>query len=157
MALELKSPAWKAGDFIPRKHSCQGPDLSPALAWTGSPQGTQSFALIMDDPDAPVGTWVHWVLYDLPPTLAGLPEGLAKKEALPDGSKQGLCWGVEEFDRFGYAGPCPPPGQTHRYSFRLYALDRLLGLPPKASKAEVLKAMKGHVLGQAELTGLYKR
>jgi len=157
MALELKSPAFTAGGFIPKQHSCQGSDVSPPLSWSQAPQGTKSFALVMDDPDAPAGAWVHWVLYDLPADRTALPEGLPKKESLPDGSKHGQCWGVEDFGRFGYYGPCPPPGSAHRYSFRLYALDRVLGLPVRATKAELLQAMNGHILGQAELVGLYKR
>ncbi|MBI4678475.1 MAG: YbhB/YbcL family Raf kinase inhibitor-like protein [Elusimicrobia bacterium] len=155
--MELKSPSFENNSTVPKRHTCSGEDVSPPLAWTGAPQGTRSLALIMDDPDAPVGTWVHWVLYDLPAESKGLAEGLPKKETLPDGAKQGLCWGVEDFSRVGYHGPCPPPGKPHRYSFRLYALKEPLGLPPKATKAEVLKAMAGRVLGQAELVGAFKR
>jgi len=157
MSLELKSPAFKAGGRIPKKYTCQGDDVSPPLAWTQAPPGTKSLALIMDDPDAPVGTWVHWVLYDLPATLTSLSEGLPRQEALPDGSKHGKSWGVDDFSRTGYYGPCPPPGHPHRYFFRLYALDRVPGLPTQATKSELLKAMTGHILGQAELMGLYQR
>jgi len=157
MPMELTSSAFKAKEFIPKKFSCEGDDLSPALAWSGVPAKAQSLALIMDDPDAPAGTWVHWVLYDIPAGLKGLAEGLPKKESLPDGSNHGLCWGVETFDRVGYYGPCPPPGKPHRYFFRLYALDKKLGLSPRATKAGLLKAMHGHVLAHAELVGLYKR
>lgn len=155
--MEITSPAFKPKEFIPKKHSCEGDDVSPPLAWAGLPKGTTSLALIMDDPDAPPGTWVHWVLYDLPGELAGLAEGLPKIESLPNGARHGACWGVASFDRVGYFGPCPPPGKPHRYFFKLYALDKKLGLPAKADKGAVLKAMKGHVLGQAELVGMYKR
>ncbi|MBI5242976.1 MAG: YbhB/YbcL family Raf kinase inhibitor-like protein [Elusimicrobia bacterium] len=156
-AMKLTSPAFKANGFIPKKHTCQGEDVSPPLTWSGAPKDAKSFALIMDDPDAPPGVWVHWVLYDLPPGAAALAEGLAKEEALKDGSKHGLCWGVEEFSNVGYYGPCPPPGKPHHYSFRLYALDKKLGLSAKAAKPELLKAMQGHILAQAELKGLFKR
>ena len=156
-SMELTSAAFKAKASIPKRHSCEGEDLSPALSWTGLPPKTQSLALIVDDPDAPPGTWVHWVLYDLPAGLKGLEEGVAKTESLPDGAKQGLCWGVDEFDRVGYYGPCPPPGKPHRYFFKLYALDKKPGLPAGATKDQLLAAMKGHVLGQAELIGLYQR
>ena len=157
-AFSLQSPAFKAGGIIPDLNTCRGEDASPPLAWTQAPRGTKSFALIMDDPDAPAGTWIHWVLYDLPPEAAALPAGLPKAESLPDGSKHGRSWGVDAFERSGYYGPCPPPGRVHHYSFRLYALDRILGLPPaQTNKAALLKAMKGHILGQAELVGLYRR
>lgn len=155
--LELRSGAFQPGGWIPERHSCEGKDLSPPLSWSGPPEGTRSFALIMDDPDAPPGVWVHWVLYDIPGNVTGLKEGLARRKTLPDGARQGVSWGVEEFDRLGYYGPCPPPGSPHRYSFRLYALDKAPGLAPKATKARLLEAMEGHILGQAELTGLYKR
>ncbi len=154
-SMELKSPAFKTSDFIPKKHSCRGEDLSPALTWSHAPQGTKSFALIMDDPDAPAGVWVHWVVYDLPATSTGLPEGWAKNSPPTDGSQQGRSWGVDEFERTGYAGPCPPPGSLHRYSLRLYALDKVLGLS-QASRAELLKAMKGHIIAQTELVGRFR-
>lgn len=157
MGFGLTSPAFKGGAAIPAKHSCDGEDASPELRWSGAPAGTKSFALIMDDPDAPPGTWVHWVLYDLPASTKTLPRGVAKTEAGPDGSRQGACWGVDSFDRVGYHGPCPPPGAPHRYFFTLYALDARLGLKPRATKAEVQAAMRGRVLGTAELMGLYGR
>ncbi|MBI4224175.1 MAG: YbhB/YbcL family Raf kinase inhibitor-like protein, partial [Deltaproteobacteria bacterium] len=117
----------------------------------------KSFALIMDDPDAPPGTWVHWIIYDLPAKTASLPEGVAKTAEGPNGSKQGLVWGVESFSRVGYYGPCPPPGKPHRYYFKLYALDAPLNLPAKATKPQVEAKMKGHILGQAALMGTYGR
>lgn len=153
MSLKLTSAAFQPGGTIPKKFTCDGPDVSPALAWSGAPAGTKSFALIMDDPDAPVGTWVHWVLYDLPAGMHELAENVAKQEELPDGARQGR----NDFRRIGYGGPCPPPGPAHRYFFKLYALDAKLGLKPGATKADVEKAMKGHVLAQGELMGRYGR
>jgi len=159
MALEMKSSAFSNNKEIPKKFTCDGADVSPALSWTNSPQGTRSFALVMDDPDAPPGTWVHWVLYDLPSNISTLQDNIPKKETLPSGAKQGLCWGVadDEFDRVGYYGPCPPPGKPHRYFFKLYALDKVLGLPPKSTKSQLVHAMEGHIIAQSELIGLYKR
>ncbi|MBI3292589.1 MAG: YbhB/YbcL family Raf kinase inhibitor-like protein [Elusimicrobia bacterium] len=157
VAFELTSTAFQANATIPKKHTCDGEDLSPPLSWSDPPKGTQNLALIMDDPDAPPGTWVHWVLYDLPADLRSLAERLPKTESLPNGAKQGLCWGVDAFNKVGYYGPCPPPGKPHRYFFKLYALDKKLDLPPKATKAALLKVMQGHILTQAELVGLYRR
>ena len=157
VAMKITSAAFAANGAIPAKHTCDGEDLSPALAWSGVPEETESLALIMDDPDAPPGTWVHWVLYDLPADASVLPEGLAKKERLDSGAAHGACWGVKSFSRVGYHGPCPPPGSAHRYYFKLYALDKRLGLAPRATKAEVLKAMEGHVLAEGQLIGTYQR
>jgi Raf kinase inhibitor-like YbhB/YbcL family protein len=153
MSPKLSSTAFEAGAAIPRKFTCDGPDVSPALAWSELPAGTQSLALIMDDPDAPVGTWVHWVLYDLPASTRGLPENRPKQEELSSGARQGR----NDFRRIGYGGPCPPPGPAHRYFFKLYALDAKLNLKPGATKPEVEKAMQGHILAQGELMGRYKR
>jgi len=150
----LESTSFKDGGTIPKKYTCDGPDISPQLSWGGVPAGTKSFVLIMDDPDAPMGTFNHWILYDLPGEARGLPEGVAKDPALGDGSKQG----VTSFRRVGYGGPCPPRGPAHRYFFNLYALDTpALGLGPKASKEEVESKMKGHILGKAVLMGRYGR
>lgn len=157
MTIRLTSVAFAPAGVIPRRHTCDGEDVSPPLAWAALPAGTTSLALVMDDPDAPPGVWVHWVLYDLPATAAGLGEGVAKTATLSGGAKQGACWGVDRFDRVGYHGPCPPPGKPHRYYFRLYALDRALGLAPCRSKAELLAAMERRVLGRAELMGTYGR
>jgi len=148
----LSSSAFKANAAIPAQYACDGPDRSPALSWSGSPAATKSFALIADDPDAPVGTWVHWVLYDLPGDRNELPAGIPTDETVLGGAKQG----VNDFRKVGYNGPCPPPGKPHRYFFKLYALDRSTGLKPRATKAEVLRAIEGHVLAQAELIGAYK-
>ena len=153
MSFELKTTAFKAGDFIPAKFTGDGPDVSPELSWSDPPAGTQSFSLIMDDPDAPVGTWVHWVLYDLPATARSLAENVPKQEELPSGARQGR----NDFRKIGYGGPAPPPGAAHRYFFKLYALDTKAALKAGATKAELEKAMKGHILAQVELMGRYKR
>jgi len=153
MAFEIKSSAFVHGQAIPKKYTCDGPDVSPQLTWTDPPAGTKSFALIADDPDAPMGTWVHWVLYDLPVGARQLPEGVSKQETLPDGTKQG----INDFRRIGYGGPCPPSGKPHRYFFKLYAADKKIGLPPNATKQQVLDAIQDHTLGQAQLMGTYKR
>ena len=153
MAFVLESKAFKSGESIPRRHTCEGEDLSPALYWSEPPAGTRSLALIADDPDAPVGTWVHWVLYNLEPGLRGLPEGVSKAEEVQAVGKQGL----NDFRKVGYGGPCPPPGKPHRYFFRLYALDTSLAVNPRATKQEVERAMKGHILAQTDLMGRYKR
>lgn len=151
-AFELKSAAFTEGGMIPPLYTCQGKDISPPLTWSGVPAGTKSLALICDDPDAPIGTWVHWVYYNIPPTLTSLPEAMPKTEKPATGGIHG----ESSFGDFGYGGPCPPWG-THRYYFRLYALDTLLNLKPKAEKKDVMKAMEGHILGTAELMGRYKK
>ncbi|HJQ84210.1 MAG TPA: YbhB/YbcL family Raf kinase inhibitor-like protein [Candidatus Binatia bacterium] len=154
MAFELKSPAFAAGKAIPQKHGCDGADVSPPLAWTAAPAGTKSFALVCADPDAPAGTWVHWVIWNLPPTVAGLPEGVPSGPTRDDGSRQG----INDFEKIGWGGPCPPPGRgAHRYFFKLQALDAVLPLAPGATKAALEKAMEGHVIGRAELIGRYER
>ncbi len=152
MAFEITSTAFAAGEKIPRKFTCDGDDISPPLQWNDPPPNTQSFALISDDPDAPVGTWVHWVLYNLPGKTTSLAEAVPSKDELSDGSRHGRSsWG-----RSAYGGPCPPGG-THRYFFKLYALDMVLELAAGAGKEQLLKAMEGHILAQAELMGLYAR
>lgn len=152
MTMQLTSSAFSQGDPIPTKYTCDGDDVSPPLAWGDPPQGTASFVLINDDPDAPVGTWVHWVLYNLPANARSMPEAVPSDAELPDGSRNGQ----NSWRRLGYGGPCPPGG-THRYFFKLYALDTVLDLASGANKEEVLKAMEGHILGQAELMGVYSR
>ncbi len=152
-AFQLTSSAFSNGGAIPQKFTCNGRDVSPALSWSDPPGGIQAFALIMDDPDAPGGTWVHWVLYDLPADARELPEEVSKTREISGGARQG----PNDFGRIGYGGPCPPPGSTHRYSFRLYALDRPTSLKAGATKAEVERAMKGHILAQAELLGRFQR
>lgn len=155
--MELRSDAFPPGGWIPRQHTGDGDDLSPPLHWGGVPEGTGAFALILDDPDAPPGLWIHWVLYNLPPELRELPEGVGPQEQLENGALQGACWGVESFERLGYAGPLPPPGPAHHYRFRLSALNAPLLLPPGAIAAEVRAAMEGHILAEAELVGRYQR
>jgi Raf kinase inhibitor-like YbhB/YbcL family protein len=153
MALQLTSPAFEPGGNMPQKHTCDGADLTPALDWNAPPPGTRSYCLIMDDPDAPGRTWVHWVLYNLPAELQALSEGLPKEKELADGTRQGR----NDFARIGYGGPCPPRGPAHRYYFKLYALDVTLDQPPGASKADIEKAMDKHVLAQGQLMGRYQR
>lgn len=155
MAFKLTSGAFEEGGRIPTRFTCDGPDVSPALAWSDAPADTKALALICDDPDAPRGTWVHWVLYDVPVGITTLPEGVPAEEVLPDlgRAKQGR----NDFGRIGYGGPCPPPGKPHRYFFKLYALDAALRLEAGATKADVERAMQGHVLGNAQLMGTYGR
>jgi Raf kinase inhibitor-like YbhB/YbcL family protein len=153
MPLELKSLDFTAGGNIPKQFTCDGADLSPALEWTAPPAATQSFALIADDPDAPMGTWVHWVIFDLPAKLRALPQNFPKTEQSADGSRQGR----NDFRKIGYGGPCPPPGKAHRYFFKLYALDAKLNLKPGATKKDVERAMQGHILAQGEYMGRYSR
>jgi hypothetical protein len=147
MPIQIVSAAFKEGDQIPEKHTCDGEDVSPALEWTGIPSGTKSLALIMDDPDAPGRVFVHWVLYNLPPNTEKLPEGAS-------GSGEA---GTNNFRKTVYNGPCPPPGADHRYFFKLYALDRELQLKPRASKMDVENAMQGHILASGQLMGKYGR
>ena len=153
MAFDLTSSAFTTGATIPQKHTCDGGDASPPLAWTDPPSGTKALALVCEDPDAPAGTWVHWVLYDLPATARSLPEGVAAAPSGPDGSRQGR----NDFKKIGYGGPCPPSGPPHRYFFRLYALDAPTGLEPGATRAELAKAVAPHTRGTAELMGRYGR
>jgi Raf kinase inhibitor-like YbhB/YbcL family protein len=153
MAFTISSPSFANGGNIPKKFTCDGEDVSPELHWTSPPAGTQAFALIADDPDAPVGTWTHWVLFDLPAQNTSLPESVSKIDDLPSGARQGR----NDFRRIGYGGPCPPPGKPHRYFFKLYALGKKLDLKPGASKRDVEQAMQGVILGRAEVMGKYQR
>ncbi|MBZ5570598.1 MAG: YbhB/YbcL family Raf kinase inhibitor-like protein [Acidobacteriia bacterium] len=153
MAFVISSASFPNGGPIPRKFTCDGADVSPEMSWTGSPVGTKSFVLLADDPDAPVGTWTHWVLFDLPAQTNSLAEGIPKVDEVPSGGRQGR----NDFHKIGYGGPCPPPGTPHRYFFKLYALDKMLNLKPGGSKQEVEQAMQNHVLGKAELMGTYQR
>ena len=152
MALKVMSSAFEEGGMIPRKYACDGADVSPPLSWSGAPAETKSFALVSDDPDAPMGTWVHWVIYNLPANTAELPEAVPAEQELRSGARQGR----NDFKKIGYGGPCPPGG-THRYYFKLYALDTVLNLPAGATKAELREALQGHVLAQGQLMGRYKR
>jgi len=153
MVFTLKSPDFASGTDIPKQFTCSGEDRSPALEWSGSPEGTKSFALIADDPDAPVGTWVHWVLFNIPGSSYALRAGIEKKEQLADGTRQG----VNDFHKIGYSGPCPPQGNTHRYFFKLYALNDQLALAAGVTKSALEKAMEGHILAKAEWVGRYRR
>ncbi len=157
MAFSLTSPAFPDGGRIDKKYTCDGADVSPPLTWKDAPAGTKSFALIMDDPDAPPGNWVHWVIYNVPGDSKGLEERVPRNESLPNGAKQGACWGVSDFSRVGYFGPCPPPGKPHGYFFDIFALDTTLNLPPKATRFDLQKAIMGHVLGEAKMMGTYGR
>ena len=153
MALTVSSSAFKEGDRIPAKYTCQGQDVSPSLAWSEPPAGAQSFALIMDDPDAPGGVFTHWVLFNIPSDSRNLPEAVPTQAELASGVVQGK----NDFGRTGYGGPCPPPGRPHQYQFTLYALDQPLDLRGGTSKKQLLSAMEGHILGQGQLTGTYQR
>jgi len=152
MEIKITSPAFEDGGLIPAKYTCDGADISPPLQWDAVPEGTKSIALICDDPDAPMGTFVHWVIFGLPAETRELAENIPSDETLPSGAKQG----TSDFGRVGYGGPCPPSG-THRYFFKIYALDTEVDLAAGASKRELLKAMEGHILGQGQLIGKYKR
>jgi Raf kinase inhibitor-like YbhB/YbcL family protein len=153
MALELTSDAFAEGDMIPSKYTGEEADVSPPLKWTDPPEGTKSLALIADDPDAPRGTWVHWVLFNLPAETRQLDEGVSKSRELPDGGRQGK----NDFGNIGYGGPMPPRGKPHRYFFKLYALDTTVNLPPGVSKQNIADTMMGHVLAEAQLMGKYQR
>ena len=151
--LELVSGDFRHGERIPERFTCDGEDLSPGLTWHGVPVETRSFALVCDDPDAPRGTWVHWLLYNLTAEAAELGQGMPKVPELPSKARQG----INDSGDVGYGGPCPPPGKPHRYFFRLHALDTSLNLPPGISRAELEQAMAGHVLAVGTLMGSYER
>ena len=150
--MELRSTVFTQGALIPPSYTCDGKDVSPPLEWSGVPEGTGSIALICDDPDAPAGTWVHWVFYDIPAETTALPEHIEHTNNPSVGGTQG----INDFRKIGYGGPCPPSG-THRYFFTLYALDTELNLALGRTKKELVDTMKGHILAQAELMGKYKR
>lgn len=165
MTIKLTSLAFSNNGRMAKSHTGEGEDRSPALAWSGVPAAAKSLALIMEDPDAPsrskpLGVWVHWLIYGLSADIQGLPENFPKKEILTNGSKQGLVWGFKDSEchRVGYYGPLPPPGSgPHRYFFKLYAFKDNFDLPPKATKSQLIKAMEGKILSQAELIGIYQR
>ncbi|MBI4746358.1 MAG: YbhB/YbcL family Raf kinase inhibitor-like protein [Deltaproteobacteria bacterium] len=152
MKINVGSAAFTEGGMIPKQYTCDGADISPPLSWSTVPEGTKSITIVADDPDAPAGTWVHWIVYNLPPDLKGLPENVPAKETLANGGMQGMT----DFRRIGYGGPCPPSG-THRYFFKVYALDKILDLYPGAIKKRLLNAMEGHILAEGELIGKYRR
>lgn len=151
--ISVSAEAFKEGEMIPAKFTCDGKDVSPSLTWKGIPANTKSNVLIMDDPDAPGGTFVHWVIFNIPGGTDKLPEGIPRNLTLADGSIQG----TTSFGRAGYGGPCPPPGKPHRYYFKLYALDAKLNLQPGVTKKDVENAMSGHILAKGELMAKYKR
>ncbi|HEY1788824.1 MAG TPA: YbhB/YbcL family Raf kinase inhibitor-like protein [Verrucomicrobiae bacterium] len=151
-SMALSSAAFADGQAIPDKYTCHGQDISPPLQWSGAPSGTKSIALTCEDPDAPSGTFIHWVLFDVPATATGLSENVSKTATLPDGSEQGK----NSFGNTGYNGPCPPGGKTHHYVFKVYALDDAVTLSSGATREDLLNAMKDHILAQAELTGTYQ-
>ena len=152
MSIIVESPAFQQKQSIPMKYTCDGSDISPPLAWKNIPEKTKSIVVICDDPDSPAGTWVHWVCYDIPLSIDSFNENIPKTDSLPVGGKQGMT----DFGRVGYGGPCPPSG-THRYFFKVFALDVVLGLPAGKSKKDIERAMKGHVLAWGELVGKYSR
>ncbi len=151
-SLTFTTDSFSPGEFIPSKFTCDGIDISPSLKWSNIPKGTKSFVIIMDDPDAPVGTWDHWILYNIPPSITSLPEGI-------DVSTIGAIPGRNSWpsDNLRYRGPCPPPGKPHRYFFKLYAVDIPTNFEKGLTKQELLKKIKNHILGEAEFFGLYKR
>src|SRR5438309_11717707 len=152
MSIKITSTAFADGEMMPKQYTCDGANVSPPLFWSGVPASAKALALICDDPDAPGKTWVHWVVYDLPASLSSLTENIATTAELTDGGTQG----ANDFKKIGYGGPCPPSG-THRYYFKLYALDAELDLKPGAMKSDLLKAMEGHVVAQGQLMGTYRR
>jgi len=152
MGFTLTSPAFERGGMIPKRYTCDDIDVSPPLKWEGAPEGTKSFAVISDDPDAPSGGWVHWVIFNIPGHYRALNEGIEPEEKFDYGAAQG----VNDFGSIGYQGPCPP-GSTHRYFFTIYALNTILDLDPGCTKAELIRAMEGYVLAEINLMGKYVR
>ena len=152
MAIQITSPAFSEGEMIPARYTCDGSDVSPDLSWSGVPKTAKSLALICDDPDAPMGTWVHWVLFNIPAGAVGMPAEIPSSATLENGARHGK----NDFRRLGYGGPCPPGG-THRYFFKLYALNTALDLDSGITKAQLVEAMQGHILAEGQLMGKYKR
>jgi hypothetical protein len=153
LTLSVSSTAFQEGGRIPDKYTCQGQDISPPLVWGEPPAGTQSLALIVDDPDAPAGVFTHWVLFNIPSDSRELPEAVPTQAELPSGARQGK----NDFGKIGYGGPCPPSGNLHRYQFTIYALDQTLDLKAGVSKSQLVDAMQGHILARGQLTGTYQR
>jgi len=152
MEMKVTSSAFKEGEMIPKSYAGDGDNMSPPLNWTGAPQGTRSFAIISDDPDAPRGDWVHWVVFNIPASVTSVDEGIPQEKLLADGSRQG----TNDSRKIGYDGPCPPSG-VHRYFFKVHALDTMLDLKSGAAKKELLKAMEGRILAKGHIMGRYKR
>lgn len=153
MSFTVQTPAFTNGGDIPNRYTCMGENVSPALTWVNPPNGTRSLALIFDDPDAPAGTWTHWLIWNLPVHLGSVLAAVPPKDILDNGTRQG----TNDFGRIGYGGPCPPPGKVHRYFLRLYALDSVMSLKAGAARGELETAMKHHVVSQAEWMGRFKR
>jgi Raf kinase inhibitor-like YbhB/YbcL family protein len=151
--MQLSTPAFTDAATIPTQHTADGVNISPSLQWSGAPGNTRSFALVCEDPDAPRGTWIHWVLFILPPDAVSLPEDVPTDAALPSGARHGK----NDFGKLGYGGPAPPKGPAHRYYFKLFALDAILELPAGATRAQLEAAMKGHLLASAQCMGKYQR
>jgi Raf kinase inhibitor-like YbhB/YbcL family protein len=151
-SIVIESASFIQNQSIPSKYTCDGPNVSPPLEWKNIPEKAKSIVLICDDPDAPAGVWVHWVCYDIPPVKTSIFEGIPKSDSLPMGGKQG----ITDFGSIGYGGPCPPSG-THRYFFKIYAIDRLLGLPAGKTKKDIERAIKGHILAQGQVIGVYSK
>lgn len=152
-SLNFRSPDFSPNNNIPARYTCDGDDISPRLSWRWPGARVASYVLIVDNPDAPGGTFTHWVIYDIPPAVTDLPENVPREGALQNGA----CQSINDAGSYGYVGPCPPPGRPHRYRFHLYGLGKKLDLPPGAKKDEVLRAMKGNVLTEAEIVGYYGR
>jgi hypothetical protein len=150
--MQITSVAFKDGEDIPQKYTCEGEDVSPPLKWSATPEETKTLTIICDDPDAPMGTWVHWVVFNIPGDIVGLPECIPPERKMDNGTIQGM----NDFKKIGYGGPCPPSG-THRYFFKIYALDTELDLPFGVTKSHVMLSMEGHVLDEAHLMGTYRR
>ncbi|HWF43135.1 MAG TPA: YbhB/YbcL family Raf kinase inhibitor-like protein [Candidatus Kapabacteria bacterium] len=151
--ISVTSTAFQNESNIPRRFSCQGDNISPAISWSDVPNGTKSFALVLEDPDAPSGTFIHWVIWNIPASEKGLAENIPQQDSLPNGARQGTNGG----NKIGYSGPCPPAGNAHRYYFRLYALDTNLDLPGNTTRDKLMSAIEGHILGEGELMGRYQR
>lgn len=156
MSFTLKSNTFQDGDWIPSKYTCDGDDISPNLYWEDVPEGTQSFAIICDDPDAPVGVWDHWVIYDIPDTIKSLDENVDRQSSVLGEPLKGVLQGVNSWNRIGYGGPCPPGGSPHRYFFKIYALDTFIK-KEKLNKNELIKEMEDHIVGETQLMGKYQR
>ncbi len=152
-ALNLTSSVFENGGYIPDRYTCDGKNYSPPLTWNQVPKGTKSFVLIVDDPDAPVGTWVHWIVYSVPSDLKGLEENIDKEKLNSSGAKAGK----NDFGRIGYGGPCPPSGQTHKYLFKLYALDQDITIEEGATKSEIINQIQGRIISETKLIGFYQR
>ena len=152
MGIQVTSPVFEEGGEIPRKYTCDDLDVSPPLEWTDVPEGTKTIVIVCDDPDAPMKTWVHWVIFNIPGDVTRLPENVPPEKELANGARQGM----NDFHKVGYGGPCPPSG-THRYFFKIYALDSTLDLPAGISKSHLMIAIEGHVLSESHLMGTYTR